>query len=95
MKRIGNLYQTICSMENLKLAHKNARKGKGWYSDVKKVNAHEEDYLKALQEQMVQHTYRTSEYETFIRREGEEGTDDLQIALFPGSGVPMGNHSGD
>lgn len=30
MKRYGNLYQKICSMDNLKEAHRNARKGKGW-----------------------------------------------------------------
>lgn len=30
MKRVGNLYSKICDMDNLKLAHQNARKGKGW-----------------------------------------------------------------
>ncbi len=83
MKRFGNLYQTICSMENLKLAHKNARRGKGWYADVKKVNAHEEDYLKTLQEQMVQHTYKTSEYETFIRREGKKERLIFKLPYYP------------
>ena len=46
MKRVGNLYQIISSMDNLKAAHLNARKGKGWYKDVKKVNEHEEEYPK-------------------------------------------------
>ena len=35
MKRYGNLYPKIYDMENLKLAHKNARKGKG---GIKKLN---------------------------------------------------------
>lgn len=48
MKRYGNLYPKIYDMENLKLAHKNARKGKGWYKEVKLVNANEEYYLKKL-----------------------------------------------
>ena len=38
MKRIGYLYEKICSMENLRLAHKNASKGKGWYAEVEEIN---------------------------------------------------------
>ena len=29
------LWEAICDMENLKLAHQNAKKGKGWYAEVK------------------------------------------------------------
>lgn len=35
MKRYGNLYEQIYSMENLKLAHKNAQKGKRMVSGSK------------------------------------------------------------
>lgn len=38
MKRYGNLYEKIYDIENLRLAHKNASKGKGWYKEVKTVN---------------------------------------------------------
>ena len=31
MKRFGNLFEQVCSMDNLRLAHKNARKGKTLY----------------------------------------------------------------
>lgn len=31
MKRYGHLYEKIYDMENLKLAHQHAKKGKGWY----------------------------------------------------------------
>lgn len=34
MKRYGNLYSQIYDMDNLKLAHHNAKKGKGWYREV-------------------------------------------------------------
>ena len=37
MKRYGNLYEQIYSMDNLRKAHQNARKGKGWYEEVKAV----------------------------------------------------------
>lgn len=50
MKRYGNLYEQICSMDNLQRAHQNARKGKGWYEEVKAVDADTEGYLKRLQE---------------------------------------------
>ena len=56
MKRYGNLYQKICSMDNLKEAHRNARKGKGWYAEVKEVDTHLEEYLTKLQEMLVNHT---------------------------------------
>lgn len=38
MKRYGNLYPKIYDMDNLTLAHKNAKKGKGWYQEVKMVD---------------------------------------------------------
>lgn len=37
MKRYGNLYEQIYSMDNLRKAHQNARKGKGWYQEVREV----------------------------------------------------------
>ena len=69
MKRYGNLYEQIYSMDNLRKAHKNARKGKGWYEEVKEVDANIEVYLKQLQEMLINHTYHTSNYEKFIKKE--------------------------
>ena len=83
MKRVENLYQIISSMDNLKAAHLNARKGKGWYKDVKKVNEHEEEYLIQLQEMLVQKTYRTSEYVTFTRKEGRKERVIYKLPYFP------------
>ena len=57
MKRYGNLYEQIYSMDNLRKAHQNARKGKGWYEEVKAVDADVEGYLKRLQEMLINHTY--------------------------------------
>ena len=39
MKRIGNLYHLIYDIENIKLAHENARKGKAHYKEVKLVDS--------------------------------------------------------
>lgn len=38
MKRIGNIYEKIYDMNNLIEAHKNARKGKGYYQEVQFVD---------------------------------------------------------
>lgn len=53
MKRIGNIYSKIYDMENLRLAHKNARRGKGWYEEVKRVDANLDYYLNKLQKQLI------------------------------------------
>lgn len=83
MKRVGNLYKEICSMDNLRKAHQNARKGKGWYEEVKAVNADEETYLTALQEMLVNHTYHTSEYESFIKKENGKEREIFKLPYFP------------
>lgn len=83
MKRVGNLYQIISSMENLKTAHLNARKGKGWYKDVRKVNENEEDYLNRLHEMLVHKTYQTSEYTTFVRKDGHKERVIYKLPYFP------------
>ena len=35
MKATGDLFSKICDMDNLRKAHKNAKRGKGWYAEVK------------------------------------------------------------
>ena len=44
MKRYGNLYHKIYDLENIRLAHKNAKKGKAHYSEVKMVEANGNTY---------------------------------------------------
>lgn len=70
MKRIDNLYEKIYDMDNLRLAHKHAKRGKGWYQEVQMVEVNTEFYLMVLQNMLIRKTYRTSEYETFTRIEG-------------------------
>ncbi len=62
MKRYGNLYDKICDMENLKLAHKNARKDKSHYKAVQMVDSNPEYYLKQIQDMLINKTYEVSEY---------------------------------
>ena len=83
MKRYGNLYKQICSMDNLREAHKNAKKGKGWYSEVKMIDAHPEKYLKELQEMLINHTYHTSKYEKFIKTENGKTREIYKLPYYP------------
>lgn len=63
MKRHGNIYPKIYDLDNLRLAHKNARKDKAYYKEVQMVNADEDFYLKQIQEMLINKTYKVSEYE--------------------------------
>lgn len=77
------LWEAICDMENLKLAHQNAKKGKGWYAEVKMVDENPEYYLKLLQEMLLNHTYRTSEYTTFIKQDSGKERVIYKLPYFP------------
>ncbi len=62
MKRYGNLYSKIYDMDNLILAHKNARKDKLFYQEVKMVDTDPEFYLGQIQTMLKEKTYKVSEY---------------------------------
>lgn len=82
-KRIGGLYSQIYDMDNLRRAHLNARKGKGWYEEVKLVDLYPEFYLSNLQKQLIKHTYKTSSYEKFIKKEGHKLRTIYKLPYFP------------
>lgn len=83
MKRVGGLYEKICSMENLKLAHKQARKGKTFYKEVQMVDANSDYYLGLLRDMLVNHTYKTSEYDVFTKQEGKKLRKIYKLPYFP------------
>ena len=83
MKRKGYLYEKIYALDNLKLAHKNARKGKGWYQEVQQIDKDEEAYLIQLQEMLINKTYKTSEYETFLKTDGIKEREIYKLPYFP------------
>ena len=70
-------------MENLKLAHQHARKGKGWYQEVKMVDADPDKYLGMLQEMLINKTYHTSEYTTFIKNDSGKEREIFKLPYFP------------
>jgi retron-type reverse transcriptase len=72
MKRIGNLYQKIISLENLRLADKKAQKGKSDQYGVKLHNLHKEANIQSLHQTLKDKIYKTSEYDIFKIYEPKE-----------------------
>jgi hypothetical protein len=62
MKRYGNIYEKIYDIDNLRLAHINARKGKASYEEVKMVNKNPDYYLYKIQDMLKNKTFKTSKY---------------------------------
>ena len=60
MKRYGQIYDKICTMENLYAAHENARKDKLFYREVQMVDADPEYYLGMIQEMLLNENYQLS-----------------------------------
>lgn len=66
LKRIGNLWDKIISYDNLYLAYKKAREGRGHLESVKRFEQNIEGNLKQLQQSLINKTFSTSRYNTRI-----------------------------
>lgn len=83
MKRYDNLYEKIYDIENLRKAHQHAKKGKGWYQEVKMIDENPDYYLGLLQQMLINHTYKTSDYEVFYKTEGKKTRKIYKLPYFP------------
>lgn len=72
MKRIGNLFEKICSVENLKLADEKARKGKLKTFGVKIHDLNRESNIIKLHTTLLNGDYKTSRYDIFKIHEPKE-----------------------
>lgn len=71
MKRIGNLFNKICTIENFRLAYKRATKGKKNYKEVQQIEKFGvEQFLENLLEEVKTHKYKTSKYKVFNLKTG-------------------------
>lgn len=69
MKTHNNLYQRLCSKENLELAYRKARKGKSQKPYIKEFDKHLTDNLTLLGLELEYGTYLPRPLETFIIRD--------------------------
>lgn len=83
MKRYNDLYDKICSIENIELAHKNAKKGKSKYKEVIKVEQNKDFYFRHIRNMLIQKTYRTSPYTIFKRTFGKKERVIYKLPYFP------------
>ena len=72
MKRLNNLFDKICTIENIEEADRKARKNKGIRYGILKHDLHPEKDNAELLESLLNGTYKTSEYSTFKIYEPKE-----------------------
>lgn len=82
MKRLNNLYQQICSLDNLHLADMKARKGKGFQYGIKLHDKNREANILMLHKMLLDKTYKTSAYTTFKIYEPKE-REVFRLPYFP------------
>ena len=83
MKRHGNLWHKIVDIENIKLAHKNARKGKTHYDEVQMVDADIEVYCLEIKRLLESKEYTTSEYTVFTKNDKGKDREIYKLPYFP------------
>ena len=83
LKRYGNLWDKVCDIDNLKAAHKDARRGKKHYYEVKWVNANEEKAIKDLQNLLISGDFTTSQYTIEDRFDGRKLRTLYKLPYYP------------
>ena len=83
MKRYNDIFPKIVDMENLREAFKNAKKSKSHYHEVKMVAKDPDFYLSKIQEMLINGTYKTSKYETFIKNDKGKEREIYKLPFYP------------
>ncbi len=83
MKRYGHLFEKICDIENLRLAHLNARRGKRHYCEVRMVDRNPDFYLRRIETMLQDRSYRTSSYMHLVKHDGRKDRDIFVLPYYP------------
>lgn len=83
MKRIGDLFEKIVSVENILLAHKNAKKGKAHYKDVKRFESRPYHYARRIRNLLISGEYKPSAYIKMTVCDRGKPRDILKTGYFP------------
>lgn len=83
MKRYGNLYHRIIDIDNLRLAHKNARKNKTKYKEIVEVDKDPEHYIQKLHKMLIEGSYKCSPYEKFIKNDSGKEREIFRVPYYP------------
>jgi hypothetical protein len=83
LKRYGNLYHKIYDINNLRLAHSNARKGKTHYAEVKRIDKNPDEYLTQLQNTLITQTFKNSKYKISDKMDKGKKRTIYRLPYFP------------
>lgn len=83
MKRHGNLFDKIVDKDNIRLAHKNARKGKTFYAEVQKIDADIDRYVNEIHNMLVEGTYTVSGYKMFTKNDKGKIREIYKLDYYP------------
>lgn len=85
MKRHGNLFEKIITLENIALAHKKAKKDKSFYKEVEEVDKNPEYHFKIIQEMLVNKTYTIApdDYIMFTKMDKGKLREIYKLDYFP------------
>lgn len=72
MKRYGRLFEKITTIGNIKLSHKNAKKGKSHYKEVQQVEENPDRYIAKVKELLDTKSFRTAPYRKKLIHEPKE-----------------------
>ena len=84
MKRIGNLYSRICSIENLELADQIARKGKQNSYGIRLHDKNRKANIENLHRSLLDKTFKTSDYSLFnLKTDNGKVREIARLPYFP------------
>ena len=84
MKRVGNIWDKLCSEEVLREAMNNAAKGKNRYRQVRYIMKHQDEYVKKLREMLINDTFVPSEYKIdIIKTEYGKEREIFKLPFYP------------
>lgn len=83
MKRYGNIYDKICSIDNIRNAHLEARKDKLFYREVKMVDANPDKYFNDIRDMLINEAYNVSEYTISIINDKGKDRELAKLPYFP------------
>lgn len=83
MKRYGFLYDKIYDLDNIRLAHKNARKGKTKYAAVRRVDASPEHHFEKIVDMLKNKTFKNSDYDIFYLTDQGKRRQIYRLPYFP------------
>ena len=83
MKRSGNLFERIVSVNNIMLAHKNAKKGKRHYREVKCFELRPYHNARKIRNMLIANTYVPSPYIPMTIKDRGKEREILKTRYFP------------